>query len=158
MMINIDGHRISVERFMASKGLQVQGWLDLSGTGITALPEGLSVGGSLDLRGTGITALPEGLSVGGSLYLRGTGITALPEGLSVAGSLDLRDCPNLTGVFRVGKDRRGYEFFGVRLANGWRVIAGCRNFSAAEAREHWAGNRECLALAERVIAAEPGML
>lgn len=31
--------------------------------------------GYLDLRGTGITALPEGLTVGGSLYLRGTGIT-----------------------------------------------------------------------------------
>ena len=31
------------------------GWLDLSGTGITALPDGLTVGGSLDLRGTGIT-------------------------------------------------------------------------------------------------------
>ena len=32
-------------------------------------------GGSLDLSGTGITSLPEGLTVGGSLYLRGTGIT-----------------------------------------------------------------------------------
>ena len=51
------------------------GWLDLSGTGITSLPEGLTVGGWLDLRGTGITSLPEGLTVGGSLDLRGTGIT-----------------------------------------------------------------------------------
>lgn len=32
------------------------GSLDLSGTGITALPDNLTVGGSLDLRGTGITA------------------------------------------------------------------------------------------------------
>ena len=75
--------------------LSVGGYLDLSGTGITALPEGLSVGGSLYLRGTGITALPEGLSVGGSLDLRGTGITALPEGLSVGGSLYLRGCKGI---------------------------------------------------------------
>ena len=32
------------------------GYLDLRGTGITALPDNLTVGGSLDLRGTGITA------------------------------------------------------------------------------------------------------
>ena len=51
------------------------GSLDLSGTGITSLPEGLTVGGSLYLRGTGITSLPEGLTVGGWLDLRGTGIT-----------------------------------------------------------------------------------
>ena len=69
--------------------LKFQGDIDLSGTGITALPEGLHVGGELDLRGTGITALPEGLHVGGGLYLRGTGITALPEGLHVGGGLDL---------------------------------------------------------------------
>jgi hypothetical protein len=118
MLINVDGNRISIEQFLASKGLQVQG--------------------SLDLRGTDITALPDGLSVGGSL--------------------DLSDCPNIKNVFRAGKDRRGYEFFGVRLANGWRVISGCRNFSPAEAREHWANNRECLALAERVIAAETAAL
>lgn len=42
MMINVDGHRISAKRFRASKGLQVQGWLDLRGTGITALPDGLT--------------------------------------------------------------------------------------------------------------------
>jgi len=63
------------------------GALDLSGTGITRLPEGLSVGGSLDLSGTGITSLPEGLSVGGWLDLRGTGVTSLPEGLSVGGRI-----------------------------------------------------------------------
>lgn len=32
-------------------------------------------GGNLDLSGTGITSLPDNLTVGGSLYLRGTGIT-----------------------------------------------------------------------------------
>ena len=40
-------------------------------------------GGSLDLSGTGVTALPDGLTVGGSLYLRGTGIkkTSIPKSL-----------------------------------------------------------------------------
>ena len=60
-----------LEQMMEQNG----GWLDLSGTGITSLPEGLTVGGWLDLRETGITSLPEGLTVGGSLYLSGTGIT-----------------------------------------------------------------------------------
>ena len=51
------------------------GGLDLSGTGITALPDNLTVGGYLDLSGTGITSLPDNLTVGGGLYLSGTGIT-----------------------------------------------------------------------------------
>jgi hypothetical protein len=70
-------------------GLTVGGSLDLSGTGVTALPDGLTVGGYLDLSGTGVTALPDGLTVGGSLDLSGTGVTALPDGLTVGGSLDL---------------------------------------------------------------------
>ena len=70
--------------------LTVGGSLDLSGTGITALPDNLTVGGSLDLSGTGITALPDNLTVGGYLDLRGTGITALPDNLTVGGYLDLR--------------------------------------------------------------------
>ena len=95
-----------------------------------------------------------GLSVGRSLYLCGcTALTALPDGLSVGESLYLNGCTALTNIFQVGADARGYEFCGVRLANGWRVIAGCRNFSPAEAREHWAEGTECRALAERVIAA-----
>ena len=113
------------------------------------LARGLHVGGWLDLHGTGITALPEGLHVGGSLYLSGTGITALPDGLHVGGGLDLRG----TGIEPVGCDSRGYEFFPVRLANGPRVIAGCRNFSPAEARAHWAEGSECRALAEKCIEA-----
>ena len=67
----------------------VGGGLDLSGTGITALPENLTVGGWLDLRYTGITALPENLTVGGGLDLSYTGITALPDNLMVGGGLDL---------------------------------------------------------------------
>ena len=80
-------------------GLTVGGSLDLSGTGITSLPDGLTVGGSLDLSGTGITSLPDGLTVGGSLYLRGTGITSLPDGLTVGGSLYLSGT-GITGTAR----------------------------------------------------------
>ena len=80
------------------EGLTVGGSLDLRGTSITALPEGLTVGGSLDLSGTSITALPEGLTVGGWLYLSGTSITALPEGLTVGGSLDLSGT-SITGTY-----------------------------------------------------------
>ena len=109
MAIRINGHSYTVAEFQNAHGLHVGDWLDL--------------------RGTGITALPDGLHVGGSLYLSGTGIKP------------------------VGKDSRGYEFFPVRLANGPRVIAGCRNFSAAEAREHWAEGSECRALAEKCIEA-----
>ena len=67
------------------------GYLDLSGTQITALPDNLTVGGWLGLRGTQITALPDNLTVGGYLGLRGTQITALPDNLTVGGWLDLSD-------------------------------------------------------------------
>lgn len=89
------------------------------------------------------------LHVGGSLYLSGTGITALPEGLHVGDWLFLSG----TGIKPIGKDKRGYEFFAVRIATGARVIAGCRNFSPAEARAHWKEGSECRALAEACIAA-----
>lgn len=69
--------------------LTVGGWLDLHNTGITSLPDNLTVGGWLDLTGTGIASLPDNLTVGGSLYLSGTGITALPDNLTVGGTLDL---------------------------------------------------------------------
>ncbi len=89
------------------------------------------------------------IHVGDSLYLRGTGITALPEGLHVGGSLFLDD----TGITSIGKDKRGYEFYAVRLANGPRVVAGCRNLSPAEARAHWPDGCKFRELAEKCIAA-----
>ena len=55
--------------------------------------------------------------------------------------------------FDGGTDRRGYQFHGARLRNGWRVLAGCRNFSPDEALAHWRNNPECLALANEVIEA-----
>lgn len=47
--ILIDGQKMTVAEFQSAKNLHVDGSLDLSGTGITALPEGLHVDGSLDL-------------------------------------------------------------------------------------------------------------
>ena len=82
--VTIDGNKVKVRRARRllidtlPAGLNVGGWLDLSGcTGLRALPAGLNVGGGLDLYGcTGLRALPAGLSVGGSLDL--TGCTGLP--------------------------------------------------------------------------------
>ena len=68
----------------------VEGYLNLSGTQITELPDNLSVGGDLYLRWTQITKLPDNLSVGGYLDLRETQITKLPDNLSVGGWLDLQ--------------------------------------------------------------------
>jgi len=71
-----DGQRFDLDRY-----------LDLRYTGITALPANLTVGGFLNLRGTGIIALPDNLTVGKSLILRGTGITTLPDNLRVGGEI-----------------------------------------------------------------------
>ena len=32
---------------------------------------------------------------------------------------------------------RAYTWLATKEANGWRIRAGCRNFSIQEAREHW---------------------
>jgi hypothetical protein len=87
-------------------GLEVGGGLNLSGTGITQLPDNLRVGGDLYLRGTGITQLPDNLSVGGWLDLSGTGITQLPDNLRVGGSLDLSGTgiTQLPDNLRVGEE------------------------------------------------------
>ena len=44
------------------------GSLDLSGTGVTTLPDGLTVGGWLDLRGTGVTTLPGNAKISGKVF------------------------------------------------------------------------------------------
>jgi hypothetical protein len=92
-MVGINGERYTLSQFMGMKNLHVRGYLFLSGSPITSLPEGLNVGGSLDLRGSKIISLPKSLKVGGSLNLGGSSITSLPEGLSVGGYLDLSGTP-----------------------------------------------------------------
>ena len=92
------------------ENLTVGGYLDLRGTQITSLPENLTVGGSLDLRGTQITSLPENLTIGGYLDLRGTQITSLPENLTVGGSLDLRGT-QITDTSKVKRNINESSFF-----------------------------------------------
>lgn len=129
--------------------LTVGGWLDLPGTAITALPDNLTVRGSLNLRGTAITALPDNLTVGGLLDLRDTAITALPDNLAVGGLLDLRNTAitalpdNLTvggalcligsAITALHTDDRGYR---LDYCGGF-YHAGCRRFTADQARSHW---------------------
>jgi len=86
-------------------------WDILDQRGIT--PDNLTVGAGLDLEGTAITALPDNLSVGGYLDLRGTAITALYT------------------------SNHGYRLYRA----GDSYIAGCRNFTAAEALAHWGSDK-----------------
>ena len=159
----IDGRRMTIAEFQAASGLTVRGALDLTGCpGLTALPDGLTVRGALDLTGCpGLTALPDGLSVGGWLDLTGcTGLTALPAALSVGASIDLRGCTGLDH-YCVGRDARGYAFYGIPMRDGPHVVAGCRNFTAPQALAHWwAGGQsnrpDCLALAQKAIALAEG--
>jgi hypothetical protein len=44
--------------------------------------------------------------------------------------------PGLTAL-GAGKDSRGYLFSAVKICGAWRIVAGCRNFSVADARKHW---------------------
>ena len=136
----------------APDGLSVDGSLDFYCESMTTLPEDLTVGGNLFLHHCqSLKALPENLSVGGNLHLDGCkaikelpdnlavggyislcgckSLTALPEGLTVGG-LFLNGCTSLPALF---EDDRHYSL--VRV--GDRYYAGCRNFSASEAVEHW---------------------
>ena len=47
----------------------------------------------------------------------------------------------------LGTDPRGHHFRAVRFPHGWQIVAGCRNFTVAEAVTHWtaAGNKDALA-------------
>jgi hypothetical protein len=139
-------------------GLTVRGNLWLTGRpALTALPAGLTVRGSLALTDcAALTALPDGLTVGGDLDLTDCpALAALPPGLRVGGSLYLTRCAGLDHLC-VGTDARGYRFYRVKMRDGVHVVAGCRNFSAAQARAHWAEGTECRALAEKCLKGEDG--
>ena len=49
------------------------------------------------------------------------------------------------GIICLGTDRHGYRFVGVAQTYGWRVLAGCRWFTVAEAKKHWRTNKDALA-------------
>ena len=84
----------------------------------------------------------------------------LPAGLtSVLGNLDVRGYAHPLPAWIVdgGADSRGYYFTGMRQSDGWRIKAGCRNYSIDEALAHWgpggASNRpDCYALVKKIIA------
>ena len=51
------------------------------------------------------------------------------------------------GYVCLGTDQRGYHFYAVQWDDGWRISAGCRWFTLAEAKAHWEakGNNDALA-------------
>lgn len=65
------------------------GYLNISGSNITYLPDGLSVGGDLCIDGTKITSLPKNMEIGENLDLVGTKVVSIPEGLKLKGDLYL---------------------------------------------------------------------
>lgn len=122
-------------------------------------PTNLHVEGSLSLNGcTELIELPANLYVDDTFNLNNCArLTEVPPGLYVGGSLYLNNCTGLTNIICAGRDSRGYEFYGVKLWNGWRVIAGCQNLSIAEAREHWgigsiSDRPDCLARVEKIAS------
>jgi hypothetical protein len=108
----------------APANLRVQGKLDLSETGVSALPAGLRCY-HLDLRGTPIRSLPEGLRVEYKLDLQDCReLEALPAGLKV-GSLVLRGCTALKGLPE-GLDVYFLDLQGCSRLEGWPRKAAIR--------------------------------
>ena len=78
---------------------------------------------------------------------------------SVGRSLDLHGYvhPLPNWIISAGADFRGYWFSAVKQTGNWRVRAGCRDFSVADALAHWGSggqsdNPKCLALVEHLVA------
>ena len=91
--------------------------------------------GSLDLSGCGLAGVALPQHVGGSLDLSGCDLAGVTLPQHVGRSLDLRGCWNNPWPLLASADE--YELYAVPVA-GTRYIAGCRNFSRAEALAHWA--------------------
>ncbi|EPX9378607.1 hypothetical protein ACW6AV_003686, partial [Edwardsiella piscicida] len=121
-------------------------------------PDGLSVGGYLDLEGTGITALPDGLSVGGYLDLEGTGITALPDNFSCDSLyLDVKRISNIAYRENCGYSSR--TIFAAWTGKEFRIAAGCffgtiEDFESAVDRKYGGGTGEAYKKAGRECVAE----
>ena len=58
-----------------------------------------------------------------------------------AGCTDCRDCTDCDGqlphYFLPVSDPRGYTWLAIVESGAWRIRAGCRTFTIAEARAHW---------------------
>jgi len=103
----------------------------------------------------GLVALPELPAATYVEVYNCPGLVALPE-LPAATHVWVDNCPGLM-MLNAGADKRGYQFVAVRVRGAWRIIAGCRNFSIADARNHWgkggsSDRPDCLALVERLAA------
>jgi hypothetical protein len=161
----VNGRRMSLTAMLAMEKSQIT-TLDASGcTALTAIdaPEATT----LDARGcTALTAIDAPKAD----YLDARGCTALtaidaPEATTLYASgctaLTAIDAPKAKiersgGYIYAGNDSRGYIFEGIAIADQWRVIAGCRDFSIADALAHWGPNGasdrpDCLALV-KIIA------
>jgi hypothetical protein len=123
------------------EGLDIGGYLILSGSGIAELPKGLKVHDCLQLDHTPITSLPEDLAVGRHIWLQGSRIATLPQGLKVKGNLDLKDAP-ITRlpdglVVEDGLYLRGSQV--VALPKGLKVgilnLEGCRRWDGCIPRD-----------------------
>ncbi len=68
---------------------------------------------------------------------------AILEAVSCGANLSDADLSG-ANLIDAGQDARGYRFVGA-FRDGVRVLAGCRDFSVAEAKDHWAANPEALA-------------
>ena len=97
-----------------------------------------------------------------------TALTAIDA--PAAEYLDARGCTALTAIDApaaeikrgndyvcAGVDSRGYIFEGILIRDQWRVIAGCRNYSIDDAREHWGPGGEsdrsdCLSFVDKIAA------
>ena len=170
IFIFVDGRQISLAALLAEKRHNAKTVYAGGCTGLTALPD-LPNAEIVDVRGcTGLTALPD-LPNAEYVCVPGcTGLTALPDlpnaeyvyASGCTGLTALPDLPNAEiefggGYFFAGVDSRGYPFEGVTIRNEWRVVAGCRNYNIAEAREHWgpggpSDRPDCLAMVEAIAA------
>jgi len=109
--------------------LYVEGHLDLSQTNLEFLPDGLHVLGDLNVSYTRLASLPAGLVVGQCLNVCGCELLlALPQNLRIKYALFSYE----SGIpaFLVHRGFPAHHHEG-------RIYAGCRNFTVAEAREHW---------------------
>ena len=112
--------------------------------GCTALTE-LKADAAKTVDASGCTALTE-LKADAAEYVYARGCTALTEIKADAADIDRNPLYVFAGI-----DARGYVFEGIVIRNQWRVVAGCRNFTIADARLHWgpggqSDRPDCLAL------------
>jgi hypothetical protein len=93
--------------------VKVGGYLSLSNTKITSLPDDLQIGGSFLLFNTKITSLPNNLKVVGKLDLSSSKIDSIPNNLQIDGTISLYDTPlakkyNSIEIRKMIEDKGGY--------------------------------------------------